>query len=667
MSDRLQCGVRGAGATRGDVRCRGIARTVVVIGIVLLAVAAVAAGAKWHAEVEGLLGGDAAASARGEGAAPKKQLWTCGMHPQVIQDHPGTCPICHMKLTPLASSSTSGGDSQSGRAIAYWQDPTTRPPFVSDRPGRSPSGNELVPVFDDEVSAGAAVTIDPVVVQNMGVRTAVVVEGPLARTIRAVGYLEEPEPNQIDVNLRVSGWIEKLSADTEGMKVERGDPLFELYSPELTIAIEDLIAARKARDAVPAGQDEARAMADTLYASIGTKLELLGIAKNDVDAFARMEHAPATVTFKSPIEGHVMEKRVVEGAAVKAGDSVMRLSDRSTIWLELRVFERDLPYVHVGSSVDATLDALRGRHLESEVIFVHPHLDPVTRTALVRTRLDNSTHELRQGMYATGEIHVEVAPRALLVPREAVIDTGDRKIAFVVRGKGRFEPRLVELGAVGANGVVQVENGLAPGEVVVTSGQFLLDAESRIREAVQKHLDEGLLAQHPASALPEPPAAGTSTPPSASAPAADANEAPREKVDAVFAAYLAFAHALGEMQTSDAPLDAGELVRATNALVDAAHGSTRTLGAAVRDTASRLAGRSLGEQRETMKSLGQSMIALADRAPPSSSVAAKLYVMHCTMAPGDWLQTAPDVHNPFYARSMKTCGEVLRTIDGQER
>jgi RND family efflux transporter MFP subunit len=658
-----QCSPRGS-------RQRGAARVPVVIGLILLTLAAVAAGAKWHAQLAGLFGGTPATSARRETSSSTRQLWTCGMHPQVIQDHPGDCPICHMELTPLASNGASTRDVHGERAVAYWWDPATSPPFISDRPGQSPSGTELVPVHADEVSAGTSVTIDPVVVQNMGLRTAVVTEGPLARTIRAVGYLEEPEPNHVDVNLRVSGWIEKLFADTDGMPVAKGDPLFELYSPELQIAIEDLIAARKARDAVPSGQDEARAMSVSLYASIEKKLELYGLEHGDVAAFARLDRAPATVTFKSPITGHLTEKKVVAGDSVSSGVTVMRVADRSTMWLDLRVFERDLPYVEVGAHVRATIEALPGRSLTGDVLFVHPHLDEVTRTALVRTVLDNHDDQLRQGMFATGVLDAQIATRTLLVPREAVIDTGERQIAFVVRERGRFEPRRVTLGAAGENGVVQVLTGLAPGESVVTSGQFLLDAESRMREAIQKHLDQGLV-ETPATAVSTSDKASTSVAAQSRAPASAAAvtsgaEAPRAKVDAVYTAYLDFAHALGAMQSSDAPIDTAALIRVSNALVDAAHGSTRTLASSVRDTASRLAGRSLGEQRETMKSLGQSMIALADRVPPSRSVAGKLYVMRCTMAPGDWLQSAPDVANPFYARSMKTCGEVLRTIDGAE-
>jgi Cu(I)/Ag(I) efflux system membrane fusion protein len=420
------------------------------------------------------------------------QLWTCGMHPQVIQEEPGFCPICGMELTPLRADP---GIAPAGeRRILYWWDPMMDPPYISERPGKSPMGMELVPVYEDEVSAGAAVTIDPVVVQNMGVRVATVREGPLRATIRAVGFVEEAQPNQHDVNLRVSGWIERLYADTEGMHIQRGASLFELYSPELQVGVEELIAARRARAALRDGTDPgARSAAEALQDAARRKLLLWGLTEEQVERLKRLEHAPRTVPFFSPITGHLVEKEVVEGAAVTAGMRVLRIVDHRTLWLDAQVFERHLPFIKLGQEVTATVPALPGREFGGAIIFIHPHIDEMTRTALVRIELPNDELLLRPAMYATAEIRAELLVRALLVPREAVIDTGTRQIAFVPLEYGRFEPRRVKLGAAGDGGLVQVLEGLAPGERVVTSGQFLLDAESRLQEAIQKHLRERLM------------------------------------------------------------------------------------------------------------------------------------------------------------------------------
>jgi len=427
------------------------------------------------------------------GAAPalaaqdERQLYTCGMHPQVIQDHPGSCPICGMQLAPLkVGGKKAGGE----RKVKYYWDPMMSPPYISDKPGKSPMGMDLVPVYEDEVAGGTAVSIDPVIVQNMGVRTAEVIEGPLRRTVRAVGYLEEPEPGHYDINLRVSGWIEKLHADKDGMHIAKDAPLFDLYSPDLHVAVEELIAARQARGARPAETAAVGRATELVYDTARRKLELYGLPAAQIDQLARLERAPRTVTFYSPMEAHLTEKMVYAGAAVNAGERVMRLADRSLMWIEAQVFEQDLPFVREGQPMTIEMEALPGKQLTAEIDFIHPHLDPATRTAMVRATVANEGMILRQGMYATVTFDVEVAPRALLVPREAVIDSGTRQVAFVALEQGHFEPRKVQMGPSGGGGLVQVLSGLAPGERVVTSGQFLLDAESRLQEAIQKHLAE---------------------------------------------------------------------------------------------------------------------------------------------------------------------------------
>jgi Cu(I)/Ag(I) efflux system membrane fusion protein/cobalt-zinc-cadmium efflux system membrane fusion protein len=427
------------------------------------------------------------------------------MHPQVIREQPGTCPICGMELTPLKSSGVGIGPAAE-RTIAYWWDPMMSPPYISDRPGKSPAGTELVPVYADAIAAGSSIVIDPTIVQNMGVRVATAQEGPLRRTLRAVGYLAEAQPNQHDINLRVSGWIEKLYADVEGMHVHAGAPLFELYSPELQVAIEELIAARRARDALGPVADRAggRRAADQLFATAERKLELLGLGREQARALARLDTAPPTVTFRSPITGHVVEKPIVDGSAVAAGTRALRIVDHSSLWLDIALYEQQLPFIHLGQPVRTSVVAFPGRTFDGTLSFIHPHVDPATRTAMGRVVVVNPELQLRPGMYATVDIESQLAPRALLVPREAVIDTGTRQIAFVVRPQGHFDPRLVTMGPAGSDGQVQILAGLAPGEQVVTSGQFLLDAESRFREAIQKFLRQDLLqpGATPAAAAP---------------------------------------------------------------------------------------------------------------------------------------------------------------------
>jgi Cu(I)/Ag(I) efflux system membrane fusion protein len=284
------------------------------------------------------------------------QLWTCGMHPQVIQDQPGFCPICGMALTPLKPAA---------------------------------------PRTQSDMAAGASVTVDPVVVQNIGVRVAAVEEGPLHATIRAVGYLEEAQPNQHDVNLRVSGWIQHLYADTEGMHVHAGAPLFDLYSPELQVAVEELIAARRASDRAVSS---AVGASSGIYAAAVRKLTLLGVRDAQIQRLAQREQAPPALTFTSPISGHLVEKMIVDGSAVKAGDRILRIVDHSTLWLDAQVYEQHLAAVRLGQTVTASVAAMPGERVTGEIIFIHPHVAAMTRAAMVRIALANPSLALRPNL-----------------------------------------------------------------------------------------------------------------------------------------------------------------------------------------------------------------------------------------------------------------------------
>ena len=390
--------------------------------------------------------------------APHRLLYTCGMHPQILRDAPGVCPICGMDLTPIAAGNAGAND--------------------------------------------ALLTISPAIEQNMGVRTASVSTGTLHRRVVASASLQDPEPTQRDINLRVSGWIERLYANTEGMHIDSGEPLFDLYSPELEVAIGELIAARQ-------GAAGGHGAPQLIYAATRQKLELLGLSRAQVEALAGLERAPDTVTFRSPMTGNLTEKLVSEGAAVQAGQRVLRLADSTHLWVNARVFEQDLPLIAIGQPAVATLPAVPGARLAGTVSFIHPHLDPLTHTALVRMVVPNPNLQLRQGMFATLVMDITLLPHALLVPRSAVNDTGTEQIVFLAHPHGRFEPRRVRLGATGDNDQVEILAGLTAGDTVVTSGHFLLDAESNFRSGLQHFLDvpaRDAEAPTPMPVLPSTPA-----------------------------------------------------------------------------------------------------------------------------------------------------------------
>ncbi len=373
------------------------------------------------------------------------QLWTCGMHPWVVLDHPGTCPICHMRLTPMHAAA-----------------------------GHAPGGPP-------------AVVVDPAVVQDMGVRTAEVTRGPVVLSVRTVGTLDVPEPGLHDVSPKVGGWIRKLYANQDGQHVRAGEPLFELYSPDLIADGGELVgAARAVRALGPTADASVRQSAEALVTSAERKLSLLDVPEAEVRSMADRLVVPTTVTFGSPSGGDVIDEAVVEGSSVQAGQRLMRIEDHRSLWLDLAVYEDQLTPVAVGQAVDATVEGLPGRTFHGSVTFLHPHVDPMTRTLTARATLDNPDGVLRPGMYASAAIRTRPVEAAVQVPREAVIDTGVRQVAFVATGGGHFEPRDVRVGLGGDDGRVQILSGLSPGETVVTSGQFLLDVESRTAEAVDR-------------------------------------------------------------------------------------------------------------------------------------------------------------------------------------
>ncbi|MBL8886476.1 MAG: efflux RND transporter periplasmic adaptor subunit [Phycisphaerales bacterium] len=643
--------------------------------LLIVAAGGAYAGMRWHTTLERWLvpsagtGGTVSSSMEASKPADgKKQLWTCGMHPQVIQDHPGDCPICHMKLTPLVTAAGNDTtvpaqgpsiDSGKQRKIKYWWDPMMNPPYISDKPGKSPMGMDLVAVYEEQnQSGGAAVVIDPAIVQNMGVRTAEVTEGRLEQAVRVYAMITEAEPGHRDVNLRVSGWIQTLYANTDGMSVKKGDPLFDLYSPELKLAIEELISAKHA--ATTAGNDTIGSLRDTsasLVSAAESRLLALDLTPEQIAEFGSMEHAPSVVTFVSPFDGHITEKAgVYAGSAVMAGQRVFRLAQRTTMWVEGRVPEGDLARVHIDQKMRAKVDAYPGRVFEGEVIFIHPHFDEMTRTALVRMEVHNHDYALHEGMYATLDIDVGEAEPTVLVPRETIIDSGESQIVFVSSGKGRFEPRRVVMGRSGAHGLVQVLSGLKPGEQVVASGQFLLDSESRLREAIAKFL--GQTASSTASSPGIAPSEPTKMPVVVVSPA---------KVDAIVAAYLPLAESLGAVQKENASLNVNELVSAIHTLhgeVTGPEGLRLVTSAAA--AAEAMKGQPLDKQRELFKEVSATLIAVVDSMPPSSGVAGTLYVVNCPMAKADWLQRTKTIANPYYADDMKECGSLVRSVGGSK-
>ena len=444
------------------------------------------------------------AAAGTEPGADAEQWYTCGMHPNVLQKGPGKCPICHMKLTPRKTDRDEGGTSggSTERRVLYWRAPMD-PSYVSKKPGKSPMGMDLVPVYAEEGASPSAhdIRIDPVTVQNMGIRTAMVKRGPLVKTIRTVGRVDYDEQKVNFVDTKFSGWIESLHVDETGMPVETGQPLFDVYSPELYAAQEEYLAAVRNLPRLEGSSFAlAREEAAKLVEAATTKLKYLDVSDAQIARLRDTDQVEKTLAIYSPATGVVTEKMALAGMYVKPGMRLYTIADLSRVWVYVDVYEYQLPWVRVGQQAFMTLPYVRGREFRGTVVYIYPYLDERTRVVKVRLEFENPTLELKPGMYANVRLQSQLKRDALLIPRESYIDTGLRQVLFVDRGDGKFAPRDIQVGVEAEDGMVEALYGVDEGETIVTSGQFLLDAESKLKEAVAKMIEiqEAATSKEPA-------------------------------------------------------------------------------------------------------------------------------------------------------------------------
>lgn len=404
----------------------------IIVGLVAAGAVGIAIGPWLMATVKNLTGRD-----KPQTAAATATWYISPMHPWIISPHPGTCPIC---------------------------------------------GNDLVPI-DPKRFAGE-IAIDPVVAQNMGVRTALVQRAAVTRSVRTVGTVAIDESLVTDVNLKVTGWIDRLHVDTLWAAVQAGDPLFDLYAPDLYAAQQEYLLAIANRDG-PHGAE--------LLTAARTKLRFLDIGDAAIVALEKSGVPAHSMSITAPRSGVVAMKNINAGTYVMPGMTIMRIADLSRVWIDAVIYEHQLDpaLIRVGQSASVVPALAAAAPIAATIDYVYPTIDPRLRELRVRLVMENAAGALKPGMFAAVTI-TEVDQPQLLVPREAVIGTGERSVAFVSLGQGRFEPRTVSIGRATDDGRVQVIAGLAAGERVVTSGQFLLDSETRMREGLAKVMAAGL-------------------------------------------------------------------------------------------------------------------------------------------------------------------------------
>lgn len=576
----------------------------------------------------------------GAALAAAEQLYTCGMHPQIIKKEPGNCPVCGMKLTPIRANA-SGQKTAGERTVKFYKS-TMMAGEVSPKPGKDSMGMDMVPVYDGDDSTATSIQIDAATIQRMNLRTALVGHGPVRREIRAVGAIAYNEQGLRDITTKYEGWLEKLVVNTTWAAVEAGDPLFEIYSPELYNAqLNYLVALRSEGES-----------GGPLTRAALARLQLFDVPSEVIGELNRTREARRTMVFRAPAGGMVIEKMGVVGQMMKPGERIYRLADLSSVWVQAEIYEKDLPFVRPGAAVAVHTSYGSDRMFDGTVERLLPQVQEQTRTATARIVLANPDGFLRPGMFVDVRFTAQLADDAVLVPDTAVLRSGERNTVFVALDGGSFEPRDVKLGARSAGEVYEVLSGLNAGERVVVSGQFMLDSESQLREAIQKMLKPTSPASGPAMATP--PAAPGKKQSSLAAPAAlnamalaaaDA-AAPLARDD--FAGYQMQLPALrsavaaffsADKHAEHGPLGAFKGGPAEPADLKAARSDFTPLSSAIAD-AVRTAGLT-GE--------------------------AGLHVFECPMAKARWLQRDAGTKNPFYGAAMLTCGDEIAVQPGKSK
>lgn len=390
-------------------------------------------------------------SSKGIQAGYEKDVYYCPMHPTFTSDKSGNCPICGMTL-------------------------------VKREKGEHKGHAEMGVAKEMEMAPGTAM-ITPEKQQLIGVKTGLVERRVLEKTIRAVGRVEYDETKLSYVNTKIEGWIEKLYVDYTGKPIKKGEPLLSIYSPDLVSTQEEYLLALETREKVRESRyEDVKQGAESLVATTRKRLEYWDIPQEEIKKLEETKSASKTLTLYSPIDGFVVEKDVLLGKKIMPGENLYKIADISKIWVLADIYEYELPFISLGQEAKISLSYLPGEEFTGTVTYIYPYIEAMTRTVKVRLEFDNPDFKLKPDMYANVEIKSSLGEK-VAVPEEAILDTGERQIAFVDKGEGHFEPREVKLGAKAA-GFYEVLSGLKEGERVVTSANFLIDSESKMKAAL---------------------------------------------------------------------------------------------------------------------------------------------------------------------------------------
>lgn len=533
-----------------------------------------------------------------------KQLYQCSMHPNVISDKPGVCPICGMDLQPVTQISAKG------------------------------------------ISGRAPVELTGLQEQLINIRTSPVTKAPFDQTLRAVGRVVVNEENTATLNSRVMGWVEQLYVDKTGERVGKGQSLLEIYSPALYSAQQDfMIVYNRAQES---------GASDGLLESARKRLELWGISDEQVRELEQTGTPSLTLTLTAPLAGTVIDKQVVAAQMVEPGMPLYRIADLSEVWVLAELYESELPLVEIGQKATVTTRAYPGRQWEGRVDFIYPFLQGKTRTNQVRVVLPNADGLLKPDMYVDVELARDLGP-SLSVPASSIFDTGKRQYVFVEQSDGIFVPTLVQLGPrVGDRQLIR--SGVEPGDEVVVDGNFLLDSESQLKAVASGMGDEAPAAADDPDEVPGPialpDAAQELYSPLLESYLSIHHALANDELEGLSTEAAKLREQVNIIADSDVrPSDQTDIYQQR---VEELHNSVQNFSAG-----------SLDEARIAFGNVSFDLIALLTQFPPPFGTA--LHVVNCPMwekSPARWIQTQEQIVNPFMGQQMPSCGELVSTIEG---
>jgi Cu(I)/Ag(I) efflux system membrane fusion protein len=392
----------------------------------------------------------------------------------------------HRDAAPALAGGTSDADTMQGaepsRRILYYRNPMGLAD-TSPVPKKDSMGMDYIPVYEGDEPDGPQVKISLGKLQKLGVRAEVAASREMRRTIRAVGTVVPSERTLHVVSPRFEGWVTRLYVNTTGATVKRGQPLLEVYSPDLVSAQEEYRAAWQSLQAMGRANDDSRANMQALVDGSLQRLRNWEIADAEIDSLRTGGPVRTSMVLRSRVDGIVMKRMAVDGMRFMPGETLFEIADLSHVWLMASVFEQDLGLVRTGQPATASFTAYPGRTFDGELTFVYPTVEAATRTGQVRIELPNATGLLKPDLYGTVNVDAGLATAAVAIPESAVLDSGTRQAVLIELGGGVFEPREITLGLRG-DGYVEVLKGIEEGERVVVNGNFLIDAESNFKAAL---------------------------------------------------------------------------------------------------------------------------------------------------------------------------------------